>query len=251
MPELADTIDTRITSGLHPENVKAIDGYDDDTALVLEPTERAFAAAYEGVKSVWRAKDAVANDPTLTESARILKVDDMATKVQGKLTREFDSVRVNLEKGIAHIEGELTAPVTAKASHGMADSIRTHVKNLSAGERMPFIHEAINDGDDLTASSILGAPAYLSGIDANMKQTFTRMYHERTSPALAKRLRVMTAAKELVEQRGGLILSQLEKAVGVVEVKSKQGMVVKRIRPQELREQRDKSDKAFALPSAA
>src|SRR5688572_20260562 len=101
---MADNIDTRVSAGLHPDNVKAIDGYDDETALVLEPTERAFDAAYKGISSVFAAREAARNDPTLNDAAQVLKTDDLATKVQTKLTREFDSVRVNLEKGIAHIE---------------------------------------------------------------------------------------------------------------------------------------------------
>jgi len=42
-------VDTRVTASLHPDNVKAIDGYDGETALVLGPTFEAFEAAYNGI----------------------------------------------------------------------------------------------------------------------------------------------------------------------------------------------------------
>lgn len=247
---MADNIDTRVTAGLHPDNVKAIDGYGDDTALVLEPTERAFDAAYRGISSVFAAREAARNDPTLNEAAQILKTDDLAGKVLNKLTREFDGVRVNLEKGIAHIDAELSRPVTASAAHPVASEIRRHVANLSTGERIAFVRAAIENGDDTTSTAVLGAPPYLSGLTDEFKATFTRMYRERTSPDIAKRLKVMTAAKELLESKGGLIFTQLEKAVGCIEVKNKEGFVMKRITPKQLRDQRAKSDKAFA-PQAA
>lgn len=243
---MADNIDTRVSAGLHPDNVKAIDGYDEETALVLEPTKCAFDAAYKGISSVFAAREAAATDPTLNDAARVLKTDDLAGTVLTKLTREFDSVRVNLEKGIAHIEKELSAPVTAKAAHSVSSEIRAHVKSLPASERMGFVRAAVESGDEVTASSVLGAPPYLSGIDADMQRTFTRMYHERTSPALAKRLRAMVGAKELVEQRGGLLFTQLEKAVGCVEVRNKEGLVVQRFTPAQLRERKSHADKAFA-----
>lgn len=247
---MANNIDTRVPADLHPDNVKAIDGYSETTASVLAPTERAFAEAYSGIASVFDARDAVRSDSTLTEAAAILKVDDLAQRVFAKVARNMDGERSNLGKGIAHIEAQLSAPVTAKASHSMADSIRSHVKNLSTGERLAFVRAAINDGDDLTASSVLGAPPYLSGLDSDAQKVLTRMYHERTSPDMAQRLKMMTAAKELFEQRGGLVLTTLNRAVGCVEIKNKEGMVVKRVYPQELRQQKAMSDKAFATSAA-
>ena len=210
---MADNIDTRIPAGLHPDNVTAIEGYDETTASVVAPTERAFAEAYIGIASVFDAREAARNDPTLNEAAQILKTDDLAQRVFGKVARNFDAERVNLEKGIRHIDAELSRPVTASAAHPVASEIRRHVANLSSGERIAFIRAAIEKGDDATSTAVLGAPPYLSGLTDEFQQTFIRMYRERTSPDMAKRLKVMTAAKELIEQRGGNVLLALEKAV--------------------------------------
>ena len=38
-------VDVRVSPGLHPDNVKQIDGYDDDTAPYLAPTMTAFSTA--------------------------------------------------------------------------------------------------------------------------------------------------------------------------------------------------------------
>jgi len=43
---MADEIDTRVTPSFHPDTVRAIDEYDDDTASILAGTEAAFNEAY-------------------------------------------------------------------------------------------------------------------------------------------------------------------------------------------------------------
>jgi hypothetical protein len=61
---------------------------------------------------------------------------------------------------------------------------------------------------------VLGAPAYLSGLTPEFKATYLRHYHTQNSPQMAKRLKVFQGAKALIEERAGLVHSQLEKAVG-------------------------------------
>lgn len=244
-------IDTRISPALHPTNVTAIEGYGQDVASVLEPTERAFELAYREIGRVLKAREAARADPTLNEAAQVLKTDDLASTVLPKLTREFDSVRVNLERGIVHIEKELSAPIEAKAVASMAEEIRRHVKALPSNERLSFVRSAIERGDERTVSSVLGGPSYLSGLEREMAETLLRDWHVKAQPALAKRLSVMRAAKELIETNAPRVFPTLEKAVGHVEVKSPEGLVIRRISPAELRKQRDQSNKAFAAPAAA
>lgn len=126
----------------------------------------------------------------------------------------MDGAKANLDRGIAHIEGELAAPVTAKAAASVAAEIRTYAKGLETGERMSFVQRAIADGDETTVSSLLGAPPYLSGLTRDMQAILTRQWHERNSPQLAQRLKAMTGARDLIVQRGGLVFKELEKAVG-------------------------------------
>lgn len=207
-------IDIRITPALHPDNVKEIEGYNDETALVLGPAVTAFSEAYEGIRSVLNAREKAKSNPTWNEAQQIIATDDLAQMQFARIAKGFDSVRVSLEKGIAHIEGELSAPVTSRAAASISAEIRAHVKGLKLGERQSFIQQAVADGDDTSATAILGAPAYLSGFDANMQKVLLRLYHERNSPQLARRLKVMQGAKALIEERAGLVFGQLEKAVG-------------------------------------
>ena len=42
------------------------------------------------------------------------------------------------------------------------------MKGLKVTERMAFVQAAITDGDIRSATAVLGAPAYLSGLDHDL-----------------------------------------------------------------------------------
>lgn len=232
-------IDTKVTPALHPENVTQIEGYDEETAVYLAPTVTAFSEAYDGIRATWAAREAAAKNPTLNEAAQIIETDSYAQKQFARIARGFDSVRGTLEKSIGALEQQLSAPLESKAAHPVASEIRAHVKNLSTEKRHIFIKSAVDSGDALTVSSVLGAPAYLSGLDQEFQPIYTRLWNERQSPEVTKRLKVMIGAKELIEKRAGLVFKELEKAVGAPPHKARA-----------LREAKTNSEKAFVLQGA-
>jgi len=212
---MSEEVDTRITPSLHPLNIRELEDYGDDTAPYLGQSETALSTAYLGFQDIHAAREAAAKDPTLNPAAQAIKTDDYARRVFGKITQSFDSASANLDRTITALEQQLTAPIESKASHGISAEIRAFVKGLDTGERMSFLQKAIERGDIQSASSVLGAPAYLSGLDADMQATFVRLYHERMSPREAKQVRAMKAAKALIEDRGPLLFKELEKSVGM------------------------------------
>ena len=242
---MSEEIDARITPALHPGNVKALDGYDDETALVLGQTVDAFTAAYEGLKSIWAAKEAAMRDPRLNESGALLKTDAYADSVFNRITKTFDAEMARLTKAINHLEGELTQSVESKAVSSMSAEIRAHVKGLPTSERMSLIRRAIDEGDTLTASSVLGGPAYLSGLDAQMAKTLTRMFNAKQNPKLDQRHRAMSAARKLIEEHAGKCFAERDKAVGYI-TDPKSG---RKIYPPELRKMAEAADKPFARAS--
>lgn len=211
---MTDNVDARITPSLHPDNVKNIDGFDEQTAPYLAPTMTAFSTAYEGVRAVWAAKEAAAHNPTWNEAMQIIHTDDFAQKHFAKISKSFDVTRSNLEKGITMLEQQLAAPIESKAAQSIAGEIRAFVRDMPTEKRHKFIQEAIDAGDEKTVSALLGAPAYLSGLDANFQQTYVRFWNERSAPEVAQRLKAMKGAKQMIEERAGLVFKELEKAVG-------------------------------------
>lgn len=226
----------RTSLSLHPATLTKLDGYSDDTKGYIAPTERALHEAYSGVSSVHAAMDAAKRDPTLNDAARVIKVDDLARRTFERLAKMFDAESARLDKGIALQEEKLSAPVLAKASHCLASEVRAFVREIPESDRAFFIRTAIRKGDDLTASSCLGAPPFLSGIPDEMHGVLLKTYHEHNAPDEAAKLKVMLGARTLIAERGGLLHSQLENAVGKP--------------PHEvrlLREAKDRSDKAFEV----
>ncbi|PZT22179.1 hypothetical protein A7X86_05150 [Stenotrophomonas maltophilia] len=211
---MTDSVDVRITPALHPDNVKAIEGFDEQTAPYLAPTMTAFSTAYEGVRAVWSAREAAANNPTWNEAMQIIHTDDFAQKHFAKITKSFDVTRSNLDKAIVALEQQLTTPIESKAAQSISAEIRAFVRDMPNEKRHAFIQQAIDAGDNTTVSALLGAPAYLSGLDANFQQTYTRFWNERSAPELAQRLKAMKGAKAMIEERAGLVFKELEKAVG-------------------------------------
>jgi hypothetical protein len=233
-------IDTRVTASLHPTNVEKIDGYDEDTAPVLGQVVVAFNEAYEGIGKVHTARDAARGNPTWNEAQQIIATQDLADKVFANVAKRMDGTRASLEAGIAHLEKEMRQPVESRASHPVSQEIRSHIKGPPSAQRMGFIKQAIDTGDHDTAMAALGAPAYLSGLEPGMQASLLKLYREKSNPAMAKRLKAMTNAKALIEERGGLVLKEMEKAVGLPPHKV-----------QQLRQAKTQSEQAFVLKDMA
>lgn len=229
-------VDTRVTPALHPANIAKIDGYTDATKGYVAGTERALHEAYSGVTAVFAAAESVKRDLSLTEAARVLKVADMADRVFSKVAKLFDTESNNLNKGIAHLEAQLNAPVAARAAHPIAAEVRAYVLAMKGPDRVNFVYKAITSGDTVTAESVLGAPSYLSGIEPATQAVLVRTYHEQSAPEEAAKLKTMQGALALLGNRGGLLFTQLEQAVGA--------------KPHEVRAIRQAkalADKAFAV----
>ncbi len=233
---MTDNVDHRITPSLHPENVKSIDGFDEQTAPYLAPTMTAFSTAYEGVRAVLAAKEAAAANPTWNEAQQIIHTDDFAQKHLTRITKSFDVTRSNLDKAIVALEQQLTTPIESKAAASIAGEIRAFVRDMPTEKRHAFIQQALDAADHVTLGAVLGSPPYLSGLDANFQAVYVRHYHERNSPELAQRLKAMKGAKQMIEERAGLVFESMARAVGAPPHKAKA-----------LREAKTAAEQAFVL----
>lgn len=155
------------------------------------------------------------------------------------ITKGFDNARNHLVKGIRYLEGELNVPLTEAAAGAFGKEIRDHMKGLNTADRQAFIQRHIDAGDERVVSAILGAPPFLSGLDANMQATLTRFWHTKQQPEKAARLKVMQGARDMIEKRAGLVFREMEKAVG---------MRPDRVRA--LRNAKTEAEKAFLLKDA-
>lgn len=233
---MTDNIETRITPSLHPDNVKSIDGFDEQTAPYLAPTMTAFSTAYEGVRAVHEAREKAKTNPTWNDAQVIIHTDDFAQKHLARITKSFDVTRSNLDKAIVALEQQLTTPIESKAAASIAGEIRSFVRDMPTEKRHAFIQQALDAADHVTLGAVLGSPPYLSGLDANFQAVYVRHYHERNSPELAQRLKAMKGAKQMIEERAGLVFKALEEAVGAPPHKA-----------QALRKAKTEAEQAFVL----
>ena len=209
-------VDTRVPLSLHPDNIAALDGVDDDTRVFVNPAAEALEAAHTYLGSIYDVREAAFSDPTLTEPAALLKTDDHAmSKLEG-VTRKLDGTVAQMGKTIKAYEAQLVAPVKEKAGAVVSTEIRAHLK--AARNRIDIVRQAIKDGDDDIAASALGAPAILSGLTPEIHSVLLREYHEVRQPVVAKRVRALTAARDYLERHGPQVLKESIKAVGGVQV---------------------------------
>ena len=251
---MADEVDTRVSLDLDPGVVAGWDGYEnEEVRTVLTGTESLLRSTKAALGAIHDAKAAAATDPTLTPAAALLKVDDYATQRMTTITQQWDRTASTLKNNIEQMEKELAAPIVAKASQMVSGEIRSHFKSLKVGERVAAIQAAIEARDEVTCSSLFGAPAYLCGLTDEMHKQFTRKWQEEVNPLVAKRLRAVNAALDYVDRTGPLMLREWHKAVGVLE-ETKEGpngrkIVVRRVLPSEIRKKKTSADVRFVIPT--
>lgn len=208
-------ITTTVSPSLHPSNVQAIEGYNDNTKGYVNAVLEAFDTAYQGLGKIHQAKAAASKNQAWNENQQVLIVAEFAEKHQVAITKKFDSAFTSLNKGIDAMEAMLNDPIKADAERlNIAQEIRAHVKGMGMDERVQFLSDAQAAGDIETLRAVLGAPAYLSGMTEQERQVRTRMFHEKQNPETSARLKVMRAALDLLEKRSGLLFGEVEKALG-------------------------------------
>ena len=244
---MATEINTAVSADLHPDTVLRLEGVDHDTATFVAPAVEAFGAAYAYVASIHAVRDAAFSDPTLTPEAALLRTDDHAGAKLAGVTKNFDATISQFTRSINALEADLTASVKEQASRAVSGEVRAHMK--ASSDRVKLMEQALKDRDDEVLSAVLGAPPMLSGFSKELHATFLRAFNEQRRPATSKRLKALTSARTYLENRGTLILREMERAVGTVPFVSQKegskGQVVRHITPSEVRAKRDASAKVY------
>ncbi len=249
---MADEVDTRVSASLDPGVIALIDDYDEDTRPVLGQTETALSMAHKALGAIHDAKAAAATNKTLTPMAQLVQVDDFATKQMQPVMKAWGNAVEALNNNVQNLEKELMAPVQQRATASMASEIRAHFKAMETGPRMKAIQQAINEGDDITVTAVLGGRSYLSGLDPEMADSFLMEWQAKQRPVESKRLRAMKKAADLLNDRVKILKNEWTKAVGVHEETKEdvQGrkIVTKTWTPAEVREMVRKANIPFAVP---
>ena len=207
-------IDVRVSPALDPETVRAIEGYNEETASFAGEAFSVFNDMYQTCSKIHDAAELWRDNPAVTRENAVLIVGKEASKQQARLLGRMETALRSLEANIAHAEGQLFAPLEARALGTLNAEVRNHARSLSREERSKLINQAMAEDDDTTLASILAAPPYLSGLSAVDRDHHLHTYHSRRRPDLVARLTVLKSAHEKVERDGRLVVKELVKAVG-------------------------------------
>lgn len=250
---MADEIDVRISPTLHPGIAGEIADYDDDTRPLLGQTETAVDEAFKALQSIHDAKVGAEKNPTFNDAARLIAVDTHATKVMSKVYASWSRTVDTLNANITKLDKELNAPVEQRATASMASEIRAYFRDLKPGPRMNALRQAIEAGDEVTVTAVLGGRPYLSGLEPELHAEFLRDWHAAQRPVEAKKLRAMTAAADMLNNRYKLLTKAVTEAVGDIKIYEPSKVngapvLVKTITPAQIRKQVKESNEAFAVP---
>jgi hypothetical protein len=250
---MADEVDTRISPTLHPGIAGEIADYDDDTRPLLGQTETAVHEAFQALQSIHNAKEGVKGNLALNEYAQLIAVDNHATKVMGKVYGSWSRTVDTLNNNIAALDKELNAPVEQRATASMASEIRSYFRGLKDGPRMTALRQAIEAGDEVTVTAVLGGRPYLSGLEPDLHKEFLHDWHKAQRPLEAKRLGAMRQAADMLNNRYKLLTKAVTDAVGDIKIYEPSKVngapvLVKTITPAQVRKQVKASNEAFAVP---
>jgi len=250
---MSDEMDTRTSPTLHPGIAGEIADYDDDTRPLLGQTETAVDEAFKALQSIHDAKAGPERNPTWNDAARLVAVDNHATKVMNKVYASWSRAVDTLNANIAKMDKELNAPVEQRATASMASEIRAYFRDLKPGPRMNALRQAIEAGDEVTVTAVLGGRPYLSGLEPELHAEFLHDWHKAQRPLEAKKLAAMRQAADMLNSRYKLLTKAVTDAVGdikIYETSKVNGapILVKTITPAMVRKQVKESNEAFAIP---
>jgi hypothetical protein len=190
------------------EAFEELNGWNTDQSIA------AMETMHNAAKNLLTAREAYRSDPTMTEAAQVLAIDSLHMKLSSQVLPKIDAARANLEKTIASHEAQLRQPVADGARGAFAAEVRAMVRGMSVSERQSFITQAVNNGDAVATGAILGAPSYLSGLDAKMAQVFTERANTLQNPTLVKQLALMKHSRDKLERAGSLFVANTEAMTG-------------------------------------
>jgi len=236
---MSEKINVRVSADLHPDLVLGLEDVTEETAPFVAPAIEAFQSAYQFISAIHEVRDAAFADPTLTDSAALLKADDYARSKLKGVTQKFDAAALNLKRGIDYLETELSQPVKERASSMISGEVRATLKG--SDKRTEILDRALAERDDEVLSAALGGPPMLSGLTKEQHAFYLRRYNEQREPEKMARLRAMVAAREHLLSRASIVFKDMDRAVGGIPVQGAQGRIVRTITPQEVRAKRDAS----------
>lgn len=180
-----------------PEELSEFSG----AKLSVSSALRVMKENYSLLQRAEEVRVANLKDPTNTKIGAMVKTYTFVKdKVRGPLYERTAAAEQGLRDQISEINTRVSRPITKEAESGRFGSeARSHVKSLPVTDRVSFVRQAIDKGDYKTAAYVLGAPAYLSGLEEEDIRLLLDSYQRKR---YAKEFRVLDYLEKLADNLG-------------------------------------------------
>lgn len=205
----------RVGLDYDPKNITELPEYEAHAGYVPEVVG-ALEAMRDALAVVIDAREKVKKDPTLTQAAMALAVDDYASGKMPVATRKLDAAMKVMDARIAEAEASLRNGITGSAVGGQTAEIRAHVKAMKNGaERMKFMRGLIDAGDMESVAAVLKAKPFLSGLSDAEANLLLHDVNVAARPELPARIAFMKQARDHLERTSAPFIVHMQRAVGV------------------------------------
>lgn len=142
-------------------------------------------------------------DSTITPDARSARIEKEVTTAHDKAFAARGATIEALQKRIDHTNRELNTPLETSAATPRSNELRTVLRTLKSSQVNEAISVALGATEptaqqkELLAST-LGAHALTIGLTEQQQAMHVRVYNEKTSPMLVRRLEILNKALTVV-----------------------------------------------------
>lgn len=142
-------------------------------------------------------------DATVTPEARTQRIEKEVTTAHDKAFVARGATIEALQKRLSHTEGELNKPLETAAATPRATELREVLRKLKPSDVNKAISDALGATEPTAqqkelVQATLGAHALTVGITEQQQAMHVRVYNEKTSPVLLRRLELLNKAITVV-----------------------------------------------------
>ena len=164
-------------NGLEKKFPKASSNHDEITSMKLKTTSF-LRQSGQKIRQIEQARAAIWDDPTQTKEAKAVNTWKYAKKQFSEIQKDVKKLP-DLGNFIKDLESEMDGSIAQHADTNFGREARQRIASMDEKERTEFVSKAIRSGDVQTASYVLGAPAFLSGIPDNVHKKLKDNYRNQ------------------------------------------------------------------------
>ncbi len=165
-------------------------------------TKAAMKQTVEAFEKFLQTKARIAGDDTITDGAKIIRTAKAARGLASTINL-LDVGNANVQQQIGQLKAAVAKTYTPENPTFAQDQwwreIRSHIKSMPTGERINFVEKARAVGDMDVLMAVASKPAFASGVEPKLHETYRAAVVEAYAPDQSKLMAQLQAEAEHVE----------------------------------------------------